>query len=213
MAKLFAFDFHGVLEKNNEYAVQELMKMTLRHFGFETHVSIEKVQAIYGKPWFDYMKHFAPVSDSTAQAMVDKVLEIQAENGVVQRFIKPQDHAREVLGKIQEGGHRSIVVSNTYPEHISMFLNALQLGKLVHKNYGVDSKQGVISKEDILKRAAQEYDADSIVMIGDTEEDIQAGKAAGATTYLFINRANVNRKFTTEPDYIIHDLRDVLVEL
>ena len=210
MKKLFIWDFHGVLEKDNEYSVQELMLLTLRQHGYEREVSIDEVRQLYGKRWFDYMKHFAHTSDEKAQEMVGTVLGLQQGWSIVQKHIKPREHAAEVLLQIAGAGHANIVVSNTAQEHMRHFLELVGLEHMVRQYHGVDNGT-YAGKAAAMRCAAACYD--KAFVVGDSDDDIAAGKAAGATTYLFINACNKNRKFITEPDYSISDLRDVLKEL
>ncbi len=57
---LFIWDFHGVLEKGNEKAVQELCNLILKDFQIQKEVSLKEVIDWYGLSWFDYFKLAAP---------------------------------------------------------------------------------------------------------------------------------------------------------
>lgn len=48
---LFVWDFHGVLEKDNELAVHEVTNRVLGEFGYEEKASIDDIHMMYGLPW------------------------------------------------------------------------------------------------------------------------------------------------------------------
>jgi len=222
MKNLFVWDFHGTLETGNVYAVQELVNLVLKEFKINKEVSIKEVRDWYGLSWFDYFKLAAPEgNDKLWQDMVNKVLSLQRRGwDIIKTHIKLRESAEEVLKTIEKEGHQNILLSNTSPQHIKKFTDLLNITKYFTDIIGVDTHHVFrINKEihdnkgkaltDFLKKI--EYN--KVVVIGDRESDIKAGRNCGATTYLFVDPAfNENAK-NTEADYIISDLKEILKQL
>ena len=68
-------------------------------------------------------------------------------------------------------------------------------------------------KSEFLKDFLQSKAYQKIVVIGDKESDVRAGKNCKATTYLFTDSEVDKNSNNTKADYIISDLRKVLKEL
>jgi len=208
MAILFAWDFHGVLEKDNEHAVVERTNLTLKEFGYDLQLTLKDILPFYGMKWGDYYRHFIPgISDEKVMQMVD--WGIKTSKSSIEKFIKPNDFAAEVLDKINKKGHTNIVVSNTNPESIIFFTDAVKLTNYFEKIIGLDKHLQPDSKSK--SEAILEYEQgkfDKIIVIGDHEKDIEEGKKAGAITYLYTKKDP--NTIQIQADHIITDLREVL---
>lgn len=55
--KLFVWDFHGTLEKDNEHAVMEISNKVLENLGYTQRLSKEDNLMLYGKKWADYFEY------------------------------------------------------------------------------------------------------------------------------------------------------------
>lgn len=210
------------MEIGNVYAVQELVNLILKDFEINKEIGIKEVRDWYGLSWFDYFKLATPEgNDKLWQDMVNKVLSLQQRGwNIIKTHLKLREHAEEVLKTIKKEGHQSILLSNTSPRHIKKFTDLLNITKYFNDIIGVDMHHvSRINKEihdikgkvltDFLKK--RKYN--KVVVIGDRESDIRAGRNCGATTYFFIDPAfNENAK-NTEADYIISDLREILKQL
>ena len=114
--KLFVWDFHGVLEKDNEHAVVEVTNQVLTEAGIKNRLTLEKCRELYGKKWSVFFKHLAPDADEkTILNMVQRGIDISQETDVISRHIKPMDFSHEVLKKIKNTGHENLILSNTHP--------------------------------------------------------------------------------------------------
>ena len=222
MKNLFVWDFHGTLETGNVYAVQELVNLILKDFKTNKKIGIKEVRDWYGLNWFDYFKLAVPEGNEKLwQDMVNKVLSLQQRGwNIIKTYIKLRESAEEVLKTIKKEGHQNILLSNTSPQHIKKFTDLLNITKYFTDIIGVDTRRvSRINKEihdnkikalaDFLKKRGY----NKVVVIGDRESDIKAGRNCGATTYLFIDPAfNKNAK-NTEADYIISDLKEILKQI
>jgi phosphoglycolate phosphatase-like HAD superfamily hydrolase len=209
---LFVWDFHGVLEKDNELAVLEVTNQVLGDFGYDVRASIDDIHRMYGLKWAEYYRRLVPGVD---EDIVEKMVLRSRELGrpAASRYIKPQDHVETVLREISERGHRNVVVSNTAPKDLEFFMDLVGVSPLIDEFYGVDEEErGTRSKNkaDIIEECTSGNDYRKIIVIGDTEKDIEVGLRTQAVTYLFKPRSYDE---ATKAHHSIMDLREVLREL
>ena len=214
MAKLFVWDFHGVLEKDHQHSVVDVTNMVLDEFGFDARLTLEVCEKFYGRKWHMYFEHLCPQADKeTIKAMVYRGVEISDTSPIAFKHIKPNDYAHEVLEKVKQAGHENLIISNTEPGVLDKFINAVDIAHLIDHKIGVDSHRrypsGKNAKIPLLKEFLNKKEYDKIIAIGDLDTDIELGKAIGATTYLVLKSYNQE----VEADYQISDLREVLKEI
>lgn len=216
MTKLFAWDLHGVLETGNKRNVLETCRKVLEEFGIRREICMEEVSSLYGLSYLEYFRHLIPgASEEEIHRMNRRSLEIAEENA--RKHARPTPHAKKVLEKIKKSGHENVVFSNSRPEHIELFLQIIGLEELVDDYVGVPKKHernGFCIKSykgKQIRRYSVENGFSEIVVIGDRETDISAGKEAGARTYLYTDRSDGCGE--TEADRVIDDLREVLKEI
>ncbi|MBU0598053.1 HAD family hydrolase [Patescibacteria group bacterium] len=218
---LFIWDFHGTLEKNNVFAVQEIVNKTLKHFDVQREISLDESIRLYGLAWVDYFKYMFPSgNDQIWQEMWQQAIAIQTKDRIVEKYIKPNDHAAIVLKAIQDAGHSNLLLSNTSPEHIRFFTRLVNVDEYFDDYIGLDTHSEPREKIDIQEKKAktiQQYlegkHFNKVIKIGDRESDIKAGQAVGAITYFFRNIFNTKHHLNIKPDHEISDLRDILKEL
>jgi len=201
MPILFAWDFHGTLEQDNEFAVIEASNQSLIEHGYDVQVTQQDLQELYGRPWGDYFRKLVPrISDAKVEELVARSRQLGLP--AAGRHCKPRVHAHSTLKKIMDEGHTNIIVSNATQRDLEFFMKITGVTPYIHTAYGVNGNKHktIINHPGTYSR---------IIMIGDTENDIKAGKRANATTYLVQN----GEPRPTEADYVITDLRDVLKEL
>lgn len=214
---LFVWDFHGVLEKDNEYAVQYICRQVLKEFGYPRGVSLKVVRELYGKKWIEYFSFLSGEKDmKKLPPMVDRAREVSRM--IVHRFLKPMDHAAQVLARIKKAGHDNFVVSNSRQDRIEDFLEIVRLRKYIDKVVGVDGHSNFLfntteEKAETIKSLSKGKGYARKVIIGDIPGDIEAGKLVRARTYYFVNRFNSAGAKSSGADRVIRDLREVLKEL
>jgi phosphoglycolate phosphatase-like HAD superfamily hydrolase len=215
MVNLFVWDFHGVLEKDNEHAVVEVTNQVLKEFKQTARLDMETCLALYGKKWGLYYKQLCPdLDEDTIMKMVERGIEISKTTDVIFRHVKPMEFSHEVLAAIRKAKHENMIVSNTEPNALDRYLDAVKIKHFINHKIGADSHRkyphSKNSKIQLLKDFLKQKDYDKIIVIGDTETDIELGKSVGAVTYLF-SRANKHPKISA--DFKITDLREILKEL
>jgi phosphoglycolate phosphatase-like HAD superfamily hydrolase len=213
MGNLFIWDFHGVLEKENEYAVQEVVNRVLPEFNISRKSTVEECLMLYGKKWADYYKYFAPDADEdTIHQMVLKSIEIGVGEKIAAKHIKPNDFAHDVLKHISEKGHTNLIISNSSDAALDMFLEDVGMQNAFHFKFGADNHRkeyGENTKVKILQEFLKDKSFDKIIVIDDMEEGIEMGLSFNAVTFRFHRNSE---KPSSKAHFIINDLREVLKE-
>lgn len=214
--KLFVWDFHGVLEKDNEKAVIDISNRILAAAGFKERFTAADNERYYGLKWYQYFERLLP------SLPPDKHLELQAacfqyskdNPDIIPKHIKLNDHADEVLAAVRATRHQQIVISNSRPNDLIWFLDAISLMKYFDPSsiIGVNAHQKHSSKLEALADYLIGKNFERVIVIGDSENDLKLGKAFDAVTY-FYKHPHRRHEETTLADHIINDLRDVLLEL
>lgn len=205
---LFVWDFHGVLEKDNELAVLDVTNRVIEEFGYSTCASLEDILSMYGLKWGEYYRLLiSEIDEGTVERMVERSVELGRPSAI--EHVKPQDHALRVLVRISEAGHRNVVLSNTAQKDLEFFLDLVCITRYVDEFFGVGDMKDR-SKADVMKDLTSQDEYLKVILISDTENDIEVGLRFNATTYLFKSREKLG---DTKAHFIITDLREVLNEI
>ena len=214
MGKLFVWDFHGVLEKGNEYAVQEVVNRVLPEFGIERKATVEECLMLYGKKWADYYRFYNPdTSEETIHRMVEKAVEISVGEKIALKYIKQTEYAQFVLDEIERRYHTNLLMSNSSEEAIMFFLDAVGLQDYFDIVFAADARRNeynVDSKANFLENFLKRHVFDKVIIIDDMEEGIERGLKLGAVTYRYHRNGT---QVKSKAHHIITDLREVLKEL
>ncbi len=214
--QLYVWDFHGVLEKDNEKVVIEISNEILKQAGFKERFTPEDNERFYGLKWYEYFERLLPYLPSVKhlelQAACFKYAEDHLE--LLTKYVKPNDFAAETLELIAASGNRQIVISNSRPADIIWFLETVGLKKFFTDQdiVGVNAHQTHRNKSEALKSYLDGQKFDKIIVIGDSEDDIKLGKTIGAVTYYY-KHPGLKHNLTKLADHTIHDLRQVANEL
>lgn len=215
--KLFVWDLHGTLEQGNEDASIEISNMALEKSGYAQRFKQEDSRALYGLKWYEYFEWLLPdesherhvALQATSFALSD------AHPEIIARYMRPADHAADVLQAIHQSPHHQILISNTQPTSVPAYLAALEMQVF----FGADNafsvnahaREAKRNKEDVLREFLSGKKFDKVVVIGDSGTDLRLAKAHEATLYLY---AHPGYDFRTEGgDYRVRDLRKVLQEI
>lgn len=214
---LFIWDFHGVLEKDNEKAVIDISNAVLANAEYSERFTQEDNERFYGLKWYQYFERLIPeLSKDECLKLQSACFKYAEEHlDILAKHIKPNDHALEVLAKIAESGSQQIVISNTRQNDLIWFLDAVGMSSFFQESHvvGVNAHQQHATKSEALKAYLADHTGYAkIVAIGDSEDDLKLGKEVGAVTYYYKHPYREHES-TKNADYIIKDLRHVLVEL
>lgn len=216
MMKLFVWDFHGVLEKDNDLAVLDISNIVLEQAGFSERFSEEDNRNYYGLKWFQYFEKLLPgLTNEQHLALQAACFRYAEENmDILSKYIKPNDHITEVLQAIKRAGHDQIIISNTRPADLVWFVHAVEIEEYFpeDKIFGVNAHEKHGSKKDALINYLGDKNFEDIVIVGDTSNDMKLKDVKGGISY-FYNHPHVARHNNADADYTITDLREILREI
>ena len=218
--KLFVWDFHGVLEKDNDKAVLAISNQTLREFGYKEKLTEKECRKLSGLKWFQYFEYLLPaISHKSHIQLQERCFEISNQKPeIVAKYIQVNDYAEFVLETIK-GKHQLALISNTKPASLQMYLKVTNLKKYFSESYtiAVDAHKKEIckTKKDFLTNILSQSkdDFEKVVIVGDSPSDMQLTKDISIPTITYLY-SHPGRKFREcESDYKINDLREVLKEV
>jgi phosphoglycolate phosphatase-like HAD superfamily hydrolase len=214
--KLFVWDFHGVLEKDNEKAVIDISNQVLAQAGYKERFTDEDNERLYGLKWHQYFEDLLPGLSKEEHLSLQAACFKFAEDNlhILEKHIKPNDYAAAVLARLAKAGHQNITISNTRQSDLVWFLNTVNLRRFFNDEHiiGVNAHQTHQTKLDALQAYLKGKKFDKIIAIGDAEADLELGKAVGAVTY-FYKHPHRKHETTKNADHIINDLRKLLAEV
>lgn len=215
--KLFVWDFHGVLEAGNEHAVLKLSNMALEEFGHKHRFTPQQIHDYYGLKWFEYFNKLLPELDIEECVQLQQCcIQIQEKNPhIVAQCIYPTEHAVSVLESIINAGHAHLLISNTKPGALEMFIKTVgytryftEQNTIAADGHHADLKT---TKRQLFNAYIQDKDYDSYISVGDSPDDLYAIADVSGKTYLY---SHPGREYkAASADYKIRDLREVLKEI
>lgn len=215
--KLFVWDFHGVLEKGNDFAVLEITNAILEQFGYSRKMTMVEAEMLAGKRWHEYFSHLLPDSSHHEHlALQSACLEMSSNRpDIIAKYIQLNDHAEFVLQSIAENNFTQILISNTPPKTLDFFVKMVGIEKFFSPKtrFGAAALHHQTTKKECLKTFLDgKTFPDGIVSIGDSPADMALiqdhSKSVG---YLYTYPGRSHRE--AHCHYKIQDLREVLREL
>ncbi|MBA3957936.1 MAG: HAD hydrolase-like protein [Parachlamydiaceae bacterium] len=217
--KLFVWDFHGVLEKGNDLAVVEITNQVLATHGITRRMTSEESFALSGKRWHEYFAFLLPDSTLEQQKILqDACIALSHANPeIVRRYITVNDHAVDVLESISQSEHEQIVISNTQPHSLDLFLKMVNLERYfpISHRFGANSHaQNFLTKRCCLSSFLKDRKTfDHLISIGDSPGDIElASIHPQGKAYLYRHPGQIHRE-VTHPHQKISSLRVIMEEL
>jgi phosphoglycolate phosphatase-like HAD superfamily hydrolase len=214
--KLFVWDFHGVLEKDNDLAVLDISNKVLEQAGYSERFSEEANREFYGLKWFQYFERLLPdLTNKQHMALQAACFDFAEKNlDILAKHIKPSDYSLEVLKAIHESDHDQIILSNTRPHDLLWFVDAVGIKGCFSKEkvIGVNAHQKHGVKKDALKHYLNSRSFNQIIIVGDSQSDMDLKEVAGGTTYYY-NHPHINPDANIKADHVVNDLRSILQEL
>jgi phosphoglycolate phosphatase-like HAD superfamily hydrolase len=215
--KLFVWDFHGVLERGNDLAVQEISNLALASHGYTKRISLEECEQLAGLKWGDYFAALFPeLSPHSHAALYASCLEIsKTKPELICKYLSLNEHAYYVLEEIQKSPYTQILISNTQAKVLDWFLARLELERFFPLNhrFGVEAHDQYQTKQECLKDYLSMHAfPEGVVTIGDSPGDMQlAGLHPKSVGYMYTYPGRYHRD--ADCHYKINDLRHVLKEV
>ena len=212
--KLFIWDFHGTLEKGNERGVIALSNEALKRRGYTERFSDEHIRQLYGRKWYEYFAFLLPRETPAIhlQLQQDCIALHRERPDVVTGYIAANDNAADVLAVIG-ARHDQILISNTPPPHVAEFLDMVALRHFFPEGkwFGADAHypDAKTSKQDIAEEYVRDKIFESVIVIGDSPQDIVL--LPNAVHYLYAHDGVPFKE--ADATYRIRDLREVLREI
>lgn len=103
--------------------------MALAKEGYRQRFQTEDALRLYGLKWYDYF-HDLPPKASHEQCVALQAASFalsDANPELIARHMHPAPYAHEVLQTIADSSHEQILISNTVPATVPLFLKALDM--------------------------------------------------------------------------------------
>lgn len=214
MIKLVAFDWNGTIFSDAAAcceSVNEVLKLlnlkptTLRTFQKHFDVPVTKTYLGLGASEEEIAKKGAEIVKT-----FHTNYEIRATK------VRTRSHTKKLLEWLSQNKIKSIIFSNHIDEPIRKQLKRLKIEKYfsqVLANSELDSSLKGRNKQEKLRDYLQKNNLSSnqLVVVGDSLEEIEAGKQLGATTVaITAGFCSTPRLKAAKPDYLIHDLKEII---
>jgi len=194
---LIVHDFHGVHERNNEYAATEITNHVLKENGYAAELTVEQCRVLYGRKWIDIIRVITPGASSELHEKIAQecVAYSLSHPEVTERHIKPNPQSNNVISAIRaRPGYDQIILSNTQPEAMRWFLGLVGLNEFFEDDRILAVDTGLVSstKASVLSDYLERNKGiKGVVIVDDMPEGIEVantlvGKVRLAT-YLYRN--------------------------
>ena len=215
--KLFVWDFHGVLEKDNDLDVLYLSNIVLKNNGHTKQFSLSEANKLSGLKWYEYFEYLLPdLSHEEHLQLQSDCLDYQRKNReAIHKYLKPNNHADYVLNKIKKAGHDQLLISNTNLLDLVWFVKRVGLRDYFSDDrlIGINSHQQKSNKNDAFRNFLKDNKKyEQIIIIGDSQKDIDLRLVNGGTTYYYM-RPNRDHDIIEGADYKIDNLKEILKEI
>lgn len=202
------FDFDGTIMDTQALILETFRQVFAKHKP-EYELSDAEYYSFLGPTLHDsFGKYFEP------SQVEDLVHEYRTLNREIHKdFIKPMDHVIEVLDTLKAQGYPMAIVSSKLTSAVEFALELTDMQGYFDAVYGMDKydkvkpdPEGIIT---IMKDMY--YDRSQFIYLGDTDTDIEAGRAAGAYTVGYVFDKNREQELIkANPNVVIEDWRKLL---
>lgn len=212
MLKLLIFDLDGTLTDTAQ-DIADAINYALKPFGQKKY-SVEETKAMVGSGISKLLESLLPAKDDRSKKIVtDRFLEYYSEH--LLDNTKSYPHVKETLSKL--GNYKKAVVSNKREALSKSILDGLGILERFDIVFGSDSvPEKKPSPVPILKLLERfNVTCDETVIIGDSNYDIEAGKAAGIKT-VAVTYGFRSREVLKDADFIVdsfNELPDVISKI
>lgn len=212
MIKLLIFDLDGTLADTSK-DITDAVNYAVKPFGVES-LSVSEIKAMVGSGITKLIESLIPPrslrgdnKEAAKEEAVKRFLEYYSTH--LLDYTKPYPQVKETLSKIE--AYKKAVISNKREVLSKKVLKGLGLLKFFDIVLGSDSvserKPSPVPIFELLKRFG--VSKDEAVIIGDSNYDIEAGKAAGIKT-IAVTYGYRDREVLKEADFIIENFGEIL---
>ena len=212
--RLTVWDFHGVLEVGSPEVVVEIINVVLQRHGLAPTMTIGKCDAWYGLKLYALFANLTPnLSHEHHLGFETDYRDLQAKRDIVLAKVRPAPHALAVLEAIAEAGQQQILITNTSPGGIQLYLEATGMTRYFRDGtlFPTNIRGAQLTKKEVLGAYLKDKQFSLVSIVGDSPADMDLGDVVEGSKRLLLY---------THPDKApnqhpkarnIFDLRDVLV--
>jgi phosphoglycolate phosphatase len=212
MLKLLIFDLDGTLADTGR-DITDALNYALGPFGVRTY-SIEETKAMVGSGISKLLASLLPVNDEgTRQLVTDRFISYYSEHVIDYTYAYPQ--VKETLEQL--GNYKKAVVSNKREVLSKEVLRGIGILHYFDVVWGSDSVRAMKPSPVPLLDLMNKFNIlqEETAIIGDSNYDVEAGKAAGIKT-IAVTYGFRSRDVLKDADFIINrfdDLPDTLHQI
>lgn len=200
------FDLDGTL-LDTKPLIDKSFIHTFEHFRPDYTLSDEELDAFFGPTLYQSFSRYSE-DEEEIQEMIAYYREFNIANH--DAMVKPMPGAKELIHTLHKKGYKLGVVSS---KKTDLVCHGLELFNLLDKMdivIGADEVKNHKPAPDGILLAKEKLSGNRVAYVGDTLNDIKAGKAAGVKTIgcLYIKHPEI--MLEAEPDYVINKLSDIL---
>lgn len=215
MIKLVAFDWNGTILSDTN-AVVKSESVVLIKYGLKP-TDLKEFQNTYTIPFRNYWINMgieSKIFDEDA-LKIRKIFFKSYEP--LEKFRRTRSGAREILKLLKLKKIKSVIISNHPIGHIQAQLKRLKIQDLFKDILGYTQVTDISimhkrGKGKQLKDYVQKhkYNANAVIVVGDTDEEIEIGKKFGYITIALTGGYQSTKRLkASKPDYLIHNLKDL----
>lgn len=199
--KIF-FDLDGTLSDSYP-GIENGIRFALAAEGVKD-ITSQEIKRLIGIPLFQSLKQYYFSDESQCQAAIHTFRSYYSEKGVLESSLYPG--IMDMLHLLSKQAELFVVTAKPTMDAIKLLAHhgAANFFKSIK---GCDMKQGSFSKANLI---LQETKLEKAIVIGDKQQDIVAGKAAGIQTGgVLYGYGHPNEFREAQPDIIIHSVDDL----
>ncbi|HZJ86927.1 MAG TPA: prolipoprotein diacylglyceryl transferase family protein, partial [Erysipelothrix sp.] len=204
---ILIFDFDGTVMDTQSLIIETFKQVFEKHLPGQV-ISEEEYLSFIGPTLYESFGRY--FKQEEVQGMVDDYRRLNLE--LHEQYIKPMDHAKEVLFDLKDKGYKMAIVSSKVQEPILYGLKLTGMEDLFDPVYGMDNYDKTKPHPEGILKVMEEgfYDRSSFIYIGDTASDVEAGKRAGAFTIGYVFDNNREQALNdSKPNVVMSDWREL----
>ncbi len=199
------FDLDGTLINTNSLILASFMHTLKTHCPGK--YTVNDVIPIMGEPLLDQMKHFDPLQ---AEEMVKTYQSYNVKHH--DEYVEEFPNVRQVLQQLHQAGIALGVVTNKRRLVVEKGLDLFGLKSFIQTIVCIGDTEKAKPEPDMIRLALEHLGAapEQALMVGDSRYDLIAANRAFVDTAAVTWSLHLEDLYRYNPDYILHDMRDLL---
>lgn len=116
--------FSWVLEKGNDDVVCEISNLALKQAHYCRQMTLQEGEFLSRRRWHEYFAYLLPeIDQEECMRLQSMCVDISIHHPeIIAKHIQLNDHAHQVLQAIEQGGFTQILISNSQPKSLDLFI-------------------------------------------------------------------------------------------